>query len=76
MVEDEAHPPQPVVISVNRKDVKVPGHDVTGLQIKEAAKVPIEFQLFDHKGAQVADGDTIRVHKDERFTAISGQDVS
>jgi acetoacetate decarboxylase len=66
----------PVVISVNNKHVEVPGADVTGLQIKEAAKVPGDFQLFDHKGAPVADEEHIRVHKGEKFTAISGQDVS
>jgi hypothetical protein len=66
----------PVVISVNRKDVEVPSAYVTGLQIKQAAGVPDEFQLFGPKGEPIADDQTIHVHKDEKFTAISGQDVS
>jgi hypothetical protein len=66
----------PVIISVNNKHVEVPGIDVTGLEIKQAAKVPEDFQLFNHKGAPVVDDEHIRVHKGEKFTAISGQDVS
>jgi hypothetical protein len=66
----------PVVISVNRKDVEVPSTYVTGLQIKRAAGVPDEFQLFGPRGEPIADDQTVRVHKGEKFTAISGQDVS
>ena len=66
----------PVVISVNRKDVEVPSAYVTGLQIKQFAGLPDEFQLFGPKGEPVADDETIRVHKGEKFTAITGQDVS
>ena len=66
----------PITISVNKKDVQVPQTDVTGLQIKQAANVPDDFQLFNHKGELVTDDEHIRVHKGEKFTAISGQDVS
>jgi hypothetical protein len=66
----------PVTIQVNRRDVIVPDDDVTGSQIKGAAQVPDTFKLFDPKGNEVANDTTIHVHANERFTAISGQDVS
>lgn len=66
----------PVTIQVNRRDVVVPDDNVTGLQIKGAAQVPDTFKLFDPKGDEVANDATIHVHTNERFTAISGQDVS
>jgi hypothetical protein len=66
----------PVVISVNKKRVEVPHADVSGLEIKQAASVPEDFQLFDRHGDPVGNEQSIRVHKGEKFTAISGQDVS
>jgi Multiubiquitin len=77
MAEQEQHAhPKPVVISVNNRDVEVSDAEVTGLQIKQAAKVPDDFQLFDPKGNPVANEQTVHVHTGEKFTAISGQDVS
>ena len=66
----------PVKIIVNNRDVDVPGHDVTGAQIKQAAEVPADFKLYGPSGSEIADEQTVRVKHDERFTAISGQDVS
>ena len=66
----------PVTILVNRRDVTMPNDDVTGAEIKDAAKVPAAFKLFDPKGAEVANDERIHVHEHEKFTAISGQDVS
>ena len=77
---DDGHGHHPkdhsVTVQVNRRDVVLPDDHVTGLQIKEAAKVPTTFKLFDPHGGEVADDKTIHVHAHERFTAISGQDVS
>lgn len=70
------HKPHPVSIKVNNRDVTVPDRDVTGGQIKQAADVPATFQLFGPKGDEVENDQRVRVHKNERFTAISGQDVS
>jgi hypothetical protein len=65
-----------VTVLVNRRDVTLPDDHVTGLQIKEAAQVPVSFKLFDPHGDEVADEQRIHIHNKERFTAISGQDVS
>jgi hypothetical protein len=67
---------RPVTIRVNNKPVEVPAAHVTGRQIKQAAGVPDEFQLFGPRDEPIGDEDTVRVHKEEKFTAISGQDVS
>ena len=65
-----------VTIRVNNKPVQLTGPVVTGAEIKQAAGVPDEFQLFGPKDDPIADQEPVRVHKDEKFTAISGQDVS
>lgn len=68
--------PHPVTILVNRRGVQLPDDEATGLQIKEAAGVPTTFKLFDPQGEEVGNDALIRLHEHERFTAISGQDVS
>lgn len=65
-----------VTVLVNRREVTLRDDDVTGLQIKDAAQVPTTFKLFDPEGDEIANDQRIHVHKKERFTAISGQDVS
>jgi hypothetical protein len=65
-----------VKILVNNRVVEVPGHEVTGAQIKQAAEVPADFKLYGPDGSEITDGQTVKVKHDERFTAISGQDVS
>lgn len=69
------HAAKEVAIFVNNRPVEVP-HEVTGAQIKQAAEVPADFKLYGPDGSEIADGQTIKVKHDERFTAISGQDVS
>jgi hypothetical protein len=68
--------PKEVRVLVNNRAVEVPGHEVTGTQIKHAAEVPADFKLYGPDGTEITDGQTVRVKHDERFTAISGQDVS
>jgi hypothetical protein len=68
--------PKLVEILVNNRAVEVPGHEVTGAQIKQAAGVPDDFKLFGPDGEEIAGSETIKVKDHERFTAISGQDVS
>lgn len=68
--------PEEVLILVNNRDVEVPGHEVTGAEIKHAAGVPDDFKLYGPNGSEIDDDRTVRVRRDERFTAISGQDVS
>lgn len=68
--------PKAVKIFVNNRAVEVPGHEVSGAQIKHAAEVPADFKLYGPDGTEITDGQTVKVKHDERFTAISGQDVS
>ncbi len=68
--------PKAVKIFVNNRAVEVPGHEVTGAQIKHAAEVPADFKLYGPDGTEITDGQTVKVKHDERFKAISGQDVS
>ncbi len=64
------------LVLVNNRPIRVHGPEATGAQIKRAADVPENFMLYDVRGEQVADDQRVRVHERERFTAISGQDVS
>ncbi len=66
----------PVEIIVNKRKVTVLGHEVTGLEIKQAADVPATFKLYNAHGKEVANDHRVHVAHDQRFTAISGQDVS
>jgi hypothetical protein len=68
--------PKQVRILVNNRAVEVPGHEVSGAQIKQASGVPADFKLYGPDGNEIADGQIVKVKHDERFTAISGQDVS
>lgn len=65
-----------VTILVNNRAVEIAGREPSGAEIKAAAQVPAEFKLYDAKGAEIADEARLKVHEKERFTAISGQDVS
>jgi len=67
---------KPIVILVNRREVEIPDRDTTGAEIKAAAEVPPDFKLFDPQGNEISDDSPVHVHPHERFTAISGQDVS
>jgi hypothetical protein len=75
---EHPHPdhPHPVSIFVNRRKIELPNHHATGLEIKEKADVPATFKLFDPRGDEVSNDEKIRLHENEHFTAISGQDVS
>jgi hypothetical protein len=74
-----------VEIVVNRKQVKIARGEQTGLQIKEAAiahgvPIQLDFVLTLHKtggGTQViGDADRVRVHNEQRFTAVADDDKS
>jgi len=71
--------PSSVIILVNQREVTLPGPEATGSQIKAAAGVPADFQLFRVRGERldpVGDEEVVRIHHHERFRAVSGQDVS
>lgn len=67
---------KPVTALVNNRKVSLPDDHETGAAIKQAAGVPAAFQLFDEKGHVVDNAKEIRVHDGDKFTAVSGQDVS
>jgi hypothetical protein len=79
---DESHdsghgkPSQATTILVNNRSVTMPDDHATGLEIETAAGVPIDFTLYDDKGKEVAPDKKVKLKEGERFTAISGQDVS
>ena len=68
--------PKTILIFVNNREVELPDKEVTGAEIKRAANIPAAFKLYDAKGDEVQTDETVKVHPKERFTAISGQDVS
>ncbi len=53
-------------------------HDrqVTGAEIKKAAGIPAGFKLYDSRGEEVPDDRQVKIKPKDKFTAISGQDVS
>ena len=70
---------KPVTIFVNDKEVVLPEGKTTGLEIKKAAEVPLDFTLYRKKGTdldEVKDEEHITVQEGEQFVAVSGQDVS
>jgi len=68
--------PKTVEILVNNSPVALHDRNETGAEIKEAAGLPLDFTLYDPKGAAIDNEESIRVRHHERFIAISGQDVS
>jgi hypothetical protein len=68
--------PKTIEILVNNSSVEIHDRDETGAEIKEAAGLPLDFTLYDPKGAAIDNEQSIRVRRHERFIAISGQDVS
>jgi hypothetical protein len=64
-------PARTVEILVNTKPVDVPS-EVTGAEIKAAAKVPADFKLFrveGHREVPVGDDERLHVHHHEKFVA-------
>lgn len=76
---------QTVTVTVNGKNVVLPRHKVSGLEIKEAAikqgvAIEVSFilqqELPNGHGKVVGNDDVIEVHEHERFTAIANDDNS
>jgi hypothetical protein len=63
-------------IVVNNRSVTIDDDHATGAEIKAAAEIPPEFKLYDDKGKEVENDKKVKLKEGERFTAISGQDVS
>jgi hypothetical protein len=63
-------------IVVNNKAVTMPDDHATGREIKAAAGIPDTFKLYDEKGKEIESHRKVKLHDGDKFTAISGQDVS
>jgi Multiubiquitin len=74
--EKPEKPRHTITILVNNRPVVLHHKGVTGEKIKHAAGVPANFKLFDPAGREIGDEEHIEISEGERFTAISGQDVS
>ncbi len=58
---------------VNNKEFRTSEHELTGLQIKELAGVPTDYELFEVKGDQtvpVGNDQVVHIHNDLHFRAI------
>jgi hypothetical protein len=72
-------PKDGVTIFVNNRPVTLPDREVTGAEIEAEAGVPPDFVLYEEKGGQlvqIAPDEQIKIHPNEKFRAVSGQDVS
>ncbi len=69
-------PSRQTTILVNNRPVVMSDDHATGAEIKRAAGIPKDFKLYDEKGKEVGDHKNVKLNEGERFTAISGQDVS
>ena len=78
-------PTRPVFITLNRKEVKVDGRKVSGLEIKEAAieqgvAIELDFKLAEEtsEGKQkiISDADIVEVTDKSVFFATAGDDNS
>jgi hypothetical protein len=78
MSNDNGHgkPSQVTTILVNNRTVAMPDDHATGLEIETVAEIPTDFKLYDDKGKEIAPDQKVKLKEGERFTAISGQDVS
>ncbi|MGA8363429.1 MAG: multiubiquitin domain-containing protein [Solirubrobacteraceae bacterium] len=65
-----------ITILVNNRPVALHHKKVTGKRIKAAAEVPETFKLYDPAGREIGNDQHVEISEGERFTAISGQDVS
>jgi hypothetical protein len=75
-INGHGKPSQQTRIFVNNRPVTMPDDHATGAEIEAAAGVPPDFKLYDAKGKDVEPDEKVKLKEGERFTAISGQDVS
>jgi hypothetical protein len=76
--------PRTIRVTLNQQSVDLPGREITGLEVKEAAveqgvDIKLDFQLSVKHGDRyevVGDTDTITVHEGEEFLAVAPDDNS
>jgi Multiubiquitin len=60
-------------IFVNNVEFHTPEHVLTGLQLKQLASVPADYELFEVKGetsVPIANEDKVHIHEKAHFRAI------
>lgn len=60
-------------IFVNNVELHTPEHVLTGLQVKQLANIPADYELFEVKGDKsvpVANDDKVHIHQRQHFRAI------
>jgi hypothetical protein len=60
-------------IIVNGAEFHISAHELTGLQIKNLAQIPVDYELFHVHGSEstaVANEQSIHIHQKEEFRAI------
>jgi hypothetical protein len=75
-VDDHNDQAKPVKFFVNRREIEIWQQYAAGSEIKEVAGIPEAFKLFGPAGDEIPNDKRVKLHDGERFTAISGQDVS
>jgi ribosomal protein S9 len=78
------HRPHTVQVTVNGQPVELPGREMTGLEVKQAAiaqgvDIELDFQLSVKRGGHydvVGDSDPVEVHHGEEFLAVAPDDNS
>lgn len=76
MAAEHDKPKKTIRIFVNNQPVEMQEHNPTGAEIKKAAGIPPTFKLYTAEGKEVPNDKKVNIKADEKFTAISGQDVS
>jgi len=69
----ETNDKQAITFFVNNQPVETTQKELSGLAIKQLAKVPADYELFRVAGAQterIADNTVVHIHPKEQFRAI------
>jgi hypothetical protein len=62
-----------ITFFVNNQPVVTSQSDLSGAAIKELAKIPSDYELYEVRGSQtvrVADNQSVHIHENEQFRAI------
>jgi len=62
-----------VIVLVNNVEFTTFDHELTGIQIKNLASVPADYELFQVKGTQtvpIGNEEVVHIHKKIQFRAI------
>jgi hypothetical protein len=77
-------PTKAITVTVNNREVLFQDREATGMEIKTTAigqGLPIQpdFALFEERGSNlkpIGDGETVKLHPNQRFRAVTPDDNS